>query len=812
MVLSRLQNGEMPFASPYDSQGGADASNAINAPTPPDFHALLASIGAAANNGSSDGYTLDPSMMGGDPFASSSQVQQPFVSADQLHPQPTANQLAPTSSNGKANKGTKRRDRSPSEDQGDRGEGSSAAGAAASTGTERVPPFLNKLRSMVDDADDDLICWTPDGKAFRVLNSVRFAKEVLPCFFKHSNFSSFVRQLNMYSFRKVPSLQQGSLRGETEMEVWEFENDQFIRDRPELMSQVQRKRGHKVEGQNAEKDDENDRKKADIDGRVEEGLNSVSGALTRATESESLTQLANVWQAIQSIQTVQTGINDNLRHLHMANDSLWQETMEQKRRSEQQADTINRMLRFLAGVFGGPEGLAKARRAADGGDRGTPSRTAGRDRSGQGDNNNAHRGLFRSGSNRGPLLIQASEQDGGNEADNANSNQIEELFSRFSEPGSNETTPRATSPQEERARFTSVKSDDTSRPGSPNTASTPNTSSTKRAGRPPRLGELERRPSTPSRGANSFPGNQLMAALQMLANSQGDGSGNTRPGTPFANRAATPGTPGSQQRLDPNFVASLQGLMTAIQQQQGDQQQGSSYRPQNSEANQAAAPSASSNNRFNFPYDADGQLNSSQGESPFSQWLSNTNQDADGIQQAIDALVQAMPGLNAGNGGAASGDVASSGVANGTPSYPTSGDWSQYANAGASGFNNASPAATAQASYSQSDNDVSSLFSQYLNSPGPTSASINPFPSQPVFSSADDSMGDESNSTPTGRLEEMNDSSAGSSPRVSTSVNEGSNPKRRKLAAAASTDGSSTTATATRSQAAKRRVKVEDAD
>ncbi|PWN28250.1 winged helix DNA-binding domain-containing protein, partial [Jaminaea rosea] len=111
---------------------------------------------------------------------------------------------------------------------------------------QRVPPFLNKLRSMVDDpSTDSLITWQPTGLTFIVPNHVRFAKEVLPRFFKHNNFPSFVRQLNMYGFHKVPSLQQGSLKHEQDMEVWEFEERHFQRDRPELMGLMQRKKGGK---------------------------------------------------------------------------------------------------------------------------------------------------------------------------------------------------------------------------------------------------------------------------------------------------------------------------------------------------------------------------------------------------------------------------------------------------------------------------------------------------------------------------------------------------------------------------------------
>lgn len=49
----------------------------------------------------------------------------------------------------------------------------------------------------------DVVSWGPNGDCFVVKDMNEFTKSILPRMFKHSNFASFVRQLNKYDFHKV---------------------------------------------------------------------------------------------------------------------------------------------------------------------------------------------------------------------------------------------------------------------------------------------------------------------------------------------------------------------------------------------------------------------------------------------------------------------------------------------------------------------------------------------------------------------------------------------------------------------------------
>jgi hypothetical protein len=102
-----------------------------------------------------------------------------------------------------------------------------------------VPIFLCKVWQLVnDDRNNDLVSWSNSGCSFIIHDPGSFAKEVLPNYFKHQRVDSFIRQLNMYGFRKVQNLDNGALKSTSD--AVEYSNDNFIRGRSDLLENIKR--------------------------------------------------------------------------------------------------------------------------------------------------------------------------------------------------------------------------------------------------------------------------------------------------------------------------------------------------------------------------------------------------------------------------------------------------------------------------------------------------------------------------------------------------------------------------------------------
>jgi hypothetical protein len=60
-----------------------------------------------------------------------------------------------------------------------------------------------RMLAEVEEAGlSDIISFLPHGRAFKIHTVVEFVSKVLPKYFKLSKWSSFVRQLNLYGFRR----------------------------------------------------------------------------------------------------------------------------------------------------------------------------------------------------------------------------------------------------------------------------------------------------------------------------------------------------------------------------------------------------------------------------------------------------------------------------------------------------------------------------------------------------------------------------------------------------------------------------------
>ncbi|XP_008157915.2 heat shock factor protein 1 isoform X5 [Eptesicus fuscus] len=183
-------------------------------------------------------------------------------------------------------------------------------------GPSNVPAFLTKLWTLVSDpATDALICWSPSGNSFHVYDQGQFAKEVLPKYFKHNNMASFVRQLNMYGFRKVVHIEQGGLV-KPERDDTEFQHPCFLRGQEQLLENIKRK---------------------------------VTSVSTLKSEDMKIHQdsVTKLLTDVQLMKGKQESMDSKLLAMKHENEALWREVASLRQKHAQQQKVVNKLIQFL---------------------------------------------------------------------------------------------------------------------------------------------------------------------------------------------------------------------------------------------------------------------------------------------------------------------------------------------------------------------------------------------------------------------------------------------------------------------------------
>ncbi|XP_058117526.1 uncharacterized protein LOC131259930 isoform X3 [Anopheles coustani] len=192
------------------------------------------------------------------------------------------------------------------------------------TGTG-VPAFLAKLWRLVEDAEtNDLISWSTDGRSFIIQNQAQFAKELLPLNYKHNNMASFIRQLNMYGFHKITSIDNGGLR--FDRDEMEFTHPCFQKDHPYLLEHIKRK----------------------IATSKQQQLQAQQAADDKS--ALKLEAVSRVLSEVKNMRGRQDSLDSRFQAMKQENEALWREVAILRQKHHKQQQIVNKLIQFLVTI------------------------------------------------------------------------------------------------------------------------------------------------------------------------------------------------------------------------------------------------------------------------------------------------------------------------------------------------------------------------------------------------------------------------------------------------------------------------------
>jgi heat shock transcription factor len=219
--------------------------------------------------------------------------------------------------------------------------------------------------SFLDESKNtELIRWSDDGNSFIVLDEDEFARTLIPELFKHNNYASFVRQLNMYGFHKKVGLSDNSMRASERKNKSpsEYANPYFKRGHPDLLWLIQKPKnatGHASKGSKSgprvktEDADEND-----MDEYAEDSGTATRDERARPRHLSLLTdtqmpndQLAGVYRELQAIRQQQSIISTTISRLRKEHEQLYAQAANFQEQHTRHENSINAILTFLATVY-----------------------------------------------------------------------------------------------------------------------------------------------------------------------------------------------------------------------------------------------------------------------------------------------------------------------------------------------------------------------------------------------------------------------------------------------------------------------------